>query len=676
MAKITNKINVDNILSKKKFTHEGIYLFEKEIKKSDLIFFVFSGDKAKIDWEQGLVGFGEITKAPYDKGYNTSNSRYFRIDIQPTFVLSRPLEPKFTKLHPKYQNELYDVPYVGANHFPNQAISRARGDGAKALFCLMRDIDPISVSDLDYDFLDKTAKVDTNTESVKEKFRIFLSKKNKKSTVSSYINALDNLPEYLNNKGIDCPSIWSFSVDLGILQNVADIVKGESGKELGGLLCDYKPKSDWNNGWFYSGVNNYVKFISEFAKNKNESFDSTSLPKPFLLLAGISGTGKTRFVLDQARRSNGWSETDSQKPNNYELVAVRPDWHEPSDLLGYVSRIDGIKYVPTKFLFFLIAAWQEVFDCGGSLVLIGENTRPFWLCLDEMNLAPVEQYFADYLSILESRKWNGSGYSSLPLVAEHIELAMKSLGGSKEDPVWKAFLENDGIPIPPNFIVAGTVNMDETTHGFSRKVIDRALTFDFQEFFPNDYDAFFEGQKEPNLYSFPVRSEAKKSDLPEVDADGKNSKSVEFLKKINTVLKNTPFELAYRALNELLLSVVCFSPENNEELQAVWDDFLMQKVLPRIEGDSQKLKFIQEEKTNFPESEGLKAAEKIYGKGSILHQLFALLEKDLLKDIWDGADKRPDLLRDTEEKIECRSRKKLFWMMKRLKSNHFTDFWV
>ncbi|MEA3543772.1 MAG: hypothetical protein U9R69_00965 [Thermodesulfobacteriota bacterium] len=77
-------------------------------------------------------------------------------------------------------------------------------------------------------------------------------------------------------------------------------------------------------------------------------------------------------------------------------------------------------------------------------------------------------------------------------------------------------------------------------------------------------------------------------------------------------------------------------------------------------------------------SEEFKAA-KIYGKGSVLHQIFALLESNLLEKIWGddkGQEKRPDLLRDTTDMIECRSKKKLLWMMKRLKANHFTDFWV
>ena len=122
--------------------------------------------------------------------------------------------------------------------------------------------------------------------------------------------------------------------------------------------------------------------------------DSIKLPKPFILLAGISGTGKSRFVRQQA-------ESHGVGNKNFCLVPVRPDWHEPSDLLGYISRIGGKpEYVSTKVLQFIIDAWKAVAPNADSTGL-GEldlDSPPYWLCLDEMNLAPVEQYFADYLS--------------------------------------------------------------------------------------------------------------------------------------------------------------------------------------------------------------------------------------------------------------------------------------
>ena len=325
---------------------------------------------------------------------------------------------------------------------------------------------------------------------------------------------------------------------------------------------------------------------------------STALPKPFLLLAGISGTGKTRFVREQAAASHRGGVA-----SNYCLIPVRPDWHEPSDLLGYISRIgsNGARYVVTDLLRFVVRAWQDAKVSASASELACKahaEMTPYWLCLDEMNLAPVEQYFADYLSVLESRKWEDGNYSCDPLLktatirqldeAGLAELRKQLELGAEHDDLWQYFIQN-GIPLPPNLIVAGTVNMDETTHGFSRKVIDRAFTIDFGVFYPNDFADYFEPTTKHKTLGFPVLSAATQDDLASIPADAGGAKSIAFLAAINTVLKTTPFELAYRALNELLLAVVCFQPKDDAELQAVWDDFLMTKVLPRIDGDAEKL---------------------------------------------------------------------------------------
>jgi hypothetical protein len=477
-----------------------------------------------------------------------------------------------------------------------------------------------------------------------------------------------------------------------------EIIDEEGAKALMELLPYAADFDRGDKKAFFNRINNiYEQQTSEAHK------ELLNLTKPFILLAGISGTGKTRFVTQQANKSA--EQFGLREGDNYCLVPVRPDWHEPSDLLGYISRINGTKYIATDFLKFMVKAVVAAVDCVQDEEIVWKDlsaVAPYWLCLDEMNLAPVEQYFADYLSILEMREWKEGSYSSKPMMQPSVikQLAKSTTrdGISSLDVLWDELFEGvesdnmkdlcdlfnkSGIPLPPNLIVAGTVNMDETTHGFSRKVIDRALTIDFQEFFKNDYDTFFGDQVEPRLFTFPLRVQASRSDLPEIDADGEKSRSIEFLKLINQILINTPFELAYRALNELLLTVSSFSPYEGDEaelkLHAVWDDFLMQKVLPRIEGDSQKLRFVDEQGDVSRESKELKGKENIYGKGSVLHQLYALLETDQLADIWGDEEvpaKRPDLLRDTSIDMKCRSKKKLLWMMKRLKANHFTDFWV
>lgn len=403
---------------------------------------------------------------------------------------------------------------------------------------------------------------------------------------------------------------------------------------------------------------------------------NTTLPKPFLLLAGISGTGKTRFVREQAKASRR-----EGAPDNYCLIPVRPDWHEPSDLLGYVSRIGGSRYVVTDLLRFVVSAWKDAFASADNNQIMckpASGMTPYWLCLDEMNLAPVEQYFADYLSVLETREWKDDIYRCEPLLkAAGIEQldddglnALRAglhLDDAVYDGIWQYFTTT-GIPLPPNLIVAGTVNMDETTHGFSRKVIDRAFTIDFGVFYPNDFDAFFEGISKPELITlgFPVLSRVTcADDLVSVPADSTGQKSIEFLKEINKVLESTPFELAYRALNELLLAVVCFKPEDGAALQAVWDDFLMSKVLPRIDGDTEKLS-----------SAGGAIQEGTDNRGDVLTALLAVIKTHFNEIL---TNKRPDLLRKNDDGsallIDCRAAKKLEWMKRRLTDNGFTTFW-
>ena len=432
-----------------------------------------------------------------------------------------------------------------------------------------------------------------------------------------------------------------------------------------------------------SGNSMYSSACRKFAEFLKEQNNVSVLPKPFLLLAGISGTGKTRFVREQAELTGSLADT-------YCLTSVRPDWHEPSDLLGYVSRLSGsAEFVVTDVLKFIAKAWREILDKGISLsvnekllCLQGgvsdiDAIKPYWLCLDEMNLAPVEQYFADYLSVIETRRWawdeGDFQYSCDPLLKattiqsiDNIEKLREELGftDANYDDAWQHICEY-GLSIPFNLIVAGTVNMDETTHGFSRKVIDRALSFDFGDFFPNDFDNFFAPTTTNKALSYPIYSDARTSadKLPKIDIDGR--KSIAFINAINNVLAHTPFKLAYRALNELLLAVISSEPEEEIDLKAVWDDFLMCKVLPRIEGDTEKLAAI--------------GSVDI----SILKQLEEILESEF-GSFWNelpGSDKaRPDLYRENVDgdkliHIACRSKEKINWMENRLATFGFTSFW-
>ena len=322
----------------------------------------------------------------------------------------------------------------------------------------------------------------------------------------------------------------------------------------------------------------------------------------------------------------------------------------------------------TDVLKFIVKAWQAIENkCkferneDGKIVVKGDlnldlrsDIAPYWLCLDEMNLAPVEQYFADYLSVLETREWqwNSEGFEYYteallsPTTWSDISNFQQTLGVSDE--LWEYFQQN-GIGIPFNLIVAGTVNMDETTHAFSRKVLDRALSFDFSEFYPNEFDTFFTPTTKPKLFTYPIYSQLKQGDLD----DELVNKSIKFITALNQKFENTPFKLGYRALNELLLSIQAFQTKNDIELQAVWDDFVMTKVLPRIEGDETKV-------------------------GDVLDEIETVLKEQLSSISQSG---RPDLWRESTNEpqslleIKCRSLAKAEHMKKLLKDRGMVSFW-
>ena len=312
--------------------------------------------------------------------------------------------------------------------------------------------------------------------------------------------------------------------------------------------------------------------------------------KPFLLLAGISGTGKSRIVRELARAC--WEEdTDNykaQKPKNFQMIQVKPNWHDSSDLIGYVSRVSGkAEFVAGEFLKFVAKAWED-------------TETPYFLCLDEMNLAPVEQYFAEYLSVIESRKSHKDGtVTTDPIVEKADEEWYFNLTASltSNEDIRKQF-NKDGICIPQNLIVVGTVNMDETTFSFSRKVLDRAMTIEM-----NEVD-LHGGLTERNEQIGKLgKAELIGCAVEGVDVYGANKDVCEtvltYLDAVNTVLEGTPFKVAYRTRNEFLLYVVNNLPyckdENGNELKPNYiiaralDEITSMKVLSRIEGDDTKV---------------------------------------------------------------------------------------
>lgn len=351
-----------------------------------------------------------------------------------------------------------------------------------------------------------------------------------------------------------------------------------------------------------------IQDLSKAKTNYSPSALSTSYltamrTKPFLLLAGISGTGKSRIVKQMAFESCPdipALRNDKTAPGNYELIEVKPNWHDSSELLGYESEIGGPHYVVTPFVRFLVKAMRY-------------PDVPFFVCMDEMNLAPVEQYFAEFLSVLESRKLlSDCTITSEPLIkadifSKYADQLHRDLDITDTE-TYKAVydrLKNDGLRLPSNLIVVGTVNMDETTHQFSRKVIDRAMTIEMNiEDAETPFKNFFEGGDALHYYDNPqpkdlflpkvVQASEALSILSAEDASYLKENVPGLLHSLNSALNGTPFKIAYRVQNELILYFFSLREENPDEaaealLAQAMDAILMMKVLPRIEGDEDLL---------------------------------------------------------------------------------------
>lgn len=182
--------------------------------------------------------------------------------------------------------------------------------------------------------------------------------------------------------------------------------------------------------------------------------------KGFVILAGMSGTGKTKLAQHLAALLSPPHDTGER---TWLLVPVRPDWRDSRSLLGYYNPISR-HYHWTPTLRLLLRA-SASFDA--------RDGRAWFLILDEMNLAHVEYYFADLLSVLESGR-RTDDRSREPL---HFVFPADAQG---ELPPGELYL-------PPNLSIVGTVNIDETTLPFSAKVMDRAFSLDLSTVSFEDY---------------------------------------------------------------------------------------------------------------------------------------------------------------------------------------------
>ena len=286
--------------------------------------------------------------------------------------------------------------------------------------------------------------------------------------------------------------------------------------------------------------------------------------KPFAILAGHSGTGKSRMVRklaymtcnDAALRKDE-KGNPAKDPGNFCMVQVKPNWHDSGDLLGYYSEL-GKRYRASDFVKFIVKAYAY-------------PDTPFFVCLDEMNLAPVEQYFAEYLSAIESRKIQGvKVLKGTPLAEADVktvvsdELIPRSayVEGEEANRVihydWlgcelkesEHWIANYGVTIPRNLFVVGTVNMDESTNQFSRKVLDRAMTLEMTD---ADFNSFGKKGVEPSYDDYMGDDAVAELLAGKIQSEKLEKDQIQNLNALKAVLGSTSFAVAYRFANEYAL---------------------------------------------------------------------------------------------------------------------------
>ncbi|GMK38528.1 hypothetical protein PCCS19_15820 [Paenibacillus sp. CCS19] len=364
-----------------------------------------------------------------------------------------------------------------------------------------------------------------------------------------------------------------------------------------------------------------------------ENFYLSLKTKPFVILAGISGTGKTKLVKLFAEALGA-----TEQNNQFALIPVRPDWSDPSDLIGYQD-LAG-KFRPGPLTKVLLEAMQP-----------GNRNKPYFICLDEMNLARVEHYFSDMLSILETQRRDGDRIVTDTIVSEEQLLT----GTYEED------LIISNLVIPDNVFLIGTVNMDETTHPFSKKVLDRANTLEFNYIRLDDFPMGRSDDSQQEQSEIVPVSFLKSDYLALQDAFTEYQPLVrsttEKLVKVNEILEELHAHVGFRVRD-----AICFYMIYNDRFQlldeeAAFDTQLLQKILPRIQGSSQSVKRVLISLLHFCNGKS---------KGNM---------DDLLMD----ASELYKPWRSYSETPEARypqSARKLAYMLRRLEEDGFTSFWL
>ena len=350
-------------------------------------------------------------------------------------------------------------------------------------------------------------------------------------------------------------------------------------EEYGDVIKIYEE----NGNWYLEHIEKVFtleQLPDVFITASSKRFITSLLAKPFVILTGNSGTGKTRIAKQFATYLEAYSEDDKK---NWILVPVGADWTDNTKILGFYNPLANEgkgRYEETEIL----------------RLIERENTdknKPYFIILDEMNLSHVERYFADFLSHMETM--------NIPFILDG----------------------HDNVEYPPNIFVIGTVNIDETTYMFSQKVLDRANVIEFKPEEKSVLDLFVNPASTKEIA--PVNDGtaeaflrlAKKTRTDTCGLDESLLSEIRtFFEKVYEITKKYGYEFAFRSVKEIRRYIAAaYELQDNKDsfdLVAAEDEQLLQKILPKIHGNKKEIGSLLEELSVFCEQKGMKlSGEKI-----------------------------------------------------------------
>ena len=375
------------------------------------------------------------------------------------------------------------------------------------------------------------------------------------------ISNVKTIKQYFADSNLGKPERYGSSFVFKSYEINKGIVEEEINNDLNKLISIYKansggskrasvPTEKFNQTTFLNSAQEAGYFIEEQFCSR---FCASLLTKPFVILTGLSGSGKTKLA-------QAFVQWICQDESQYRIIPVGADWTNREPLLGYPNALKPEEYVKPD---------------SGVLDLINKANQqpelPHFLILDEMNLSHVERYFADFLSVMESKE-------DIPLYAE----------GTVQN----------GVParlkVPSNLFIIGTVNIDETTNMFSPKVLDRANTIEFRvtqdemkNFLGNIRDINMDALSgkgagmAKNFLEMAASKEFATADIAEI-----NAALIQFFGE----LKKTGAEFGYLSASEIMRLIHHLHVlDNTLTTHQKIDIAIMQKLLPKLHGSRRKL---------------------------------------------------------------------------------------